>query len=123
MRLVRLDVHLLRLLDNALHGQLGDALADVVRHGTEPELTAVRNQNARGPSTWVLHVTGEGAERAFEIDPCDRIALAIVVHLHVADMVDDVRRDVAKNFEPGEIEDGLGALAPWPLRQGSGEAS
>lgn len=123
MRLLQLDIHLLRLLDNALDGRLGDAFADVVRAGGEPELIAIRNRHGNGPSTWALSVSGGGAERAFDIDSLDRVALAIVVHLHVSDLVAEVRHDVGLNFKVGEIEDGLDDLTPFGTPKATREPS
>lgn len=112
MRLIQLDVGLLRAVDDALDGKLGDAIVEVVRAGGEPVLVGVRHRHDGRASSWSLSVSGAGVERLFSIEPANHLALALVVHLHVGDLVDEIRADVARHF--GHVDDGLEGVLPWP---------
>lgn len=118
MRLIQLNVGLLRAVDETLDGQLSDAITEVIRSGGDPSLAGIRHRHPDQPSTWTLRVEGASVHRDLAIEPTNHLGLALVVHLHVGDLVDEVRADVGRLLGHPDLDDGLEGHLPWPRPTG-----
>ena len=114
----------LRLLDCALHGRLSDALAEVARHGGDPELCADRvRPPGGGPSSWCVIVRGGTQLYRFEVN--DVSSLGIAAHIHLVDYVDELRADIAERARDRSVVErmDLEGHVAWTRQSGNGRSS
>lgn len=114
MRVFSVPTNHLRLLDNAVHGRLSDALIEIARKGGDPEIHVERPTSPN--DRWALVVTGAGYCLRFEISKV--VGLGVVAHIHLTDYAVELKADLARCLRDREVVDemDLDGHLPWPRR-------
>jgi len=94
MRVFSLPRDHLLILDNALHGHLSDALAEVARDGGDPILFVERIRPTDGsPSSWRVVVSGGAGSHRFEVKT--PAGLGVAAQVYLKDLVAEMSADLS----------------------------